>query len=67
MDPETIDEIKRHFGVVAEGPSADLRAVAEGVQTLGGRLDDFRRETQAGFEEVKAMIRSSCAELNRRI
>jgi len=67
MDPEAIDEIKRHFGVVAEGLRADVSAVAEGVQALGARLDDFRRETKADFQEVKAMIRFSYAELDRRI
>ena len=59
MDPEAVDEIKRHFGVVAEGLRADVQAVAEGVQRLGDRLDDFRRETQSEFQEVKALRRDA--------
>ena len=59
MDPEAVDEIKRHFGVVAEGLRADVQAVAEGVQQLGDRVDDFRRQTQSEFQEVKAIIRFS--------
>ena len=38
MDQEIADDIKRHFGVVAEGLRSEIRLLAESVQ--------------AGFEQV---------------
>ena len=49
MDRETVEEIKRHFGVVAEGLRADVRAVAEGQQAL---RETFARELQAFRQET---------------
>ena len=70
MDRETVEEIKRHFGVVAEGLRADVRAVAEGQQalreTFAREFQGFRQEARTEFEEVKAMIKFSYAELDRR-
>jgi hypothetical protein len=37
VDHETVDEIKRHFGVVADGLRAEIRAVAEGQIALEER------------------------------
>lgn len=100
MEREVVEEIKRHFGVVTEGVRSDIRALAEGHQSLreefrrelnefrreveGGiglltqghqaLREEFRRETQqfreevrAEFQEVKAMIKFSYAELDRRV
>ena len=71
MDRETVDEIKRHFGVVAEGVRGDVRAVAEG---LGALRDEMRREFAAvrseaarEFEETRSLIRLSYGELDRRV
>lgn len=71
MDRETIEEIKRHFGVLTEGVRADVRAVAEGQQALREEfirgVQDFRQEVRTEFQEVKAMIKFSYAELDRRV
>lgn len=71
MDRETIEEIKRHFGVLTEGVRADIRAVAEGQQALREEfirgVQDFRQEVRTEFQEVKAMIKFSYAELDRRV
>lgn len=67
MDSDTVEEIKRHFGIVAEDLRSDMRALAEGQQALRQELDGFRQEVRKEFEEVKAMIRFSYAELDRRI
>ena len=48
MDRETVDEIKRHFGVVIEGQDAKIQLLAEG---LGARLD--RLETRMGGLETR--------------
>ena len=39
MDHETVDEIKRHFNVVAEGLRSDIRLVIEGLGANTDRLD----------------------------
>jgi len=39
MDHETVDEIKRHFNVVAEGLRSDIRLVIEGLAANTDRLD----------------------------
>lgn len=71
MDANAVEEIKRHFGVVAEGLRSGIRAVAEGQQALReeltGRIDGLEHKLRTQFEEVKAMIRFSYAELDRRI
>ena len=60
MDRETVDEIKRHFGVVAEDVRSDVKAVAEGVALLteridgiDGRLDRLETRVERGFQEVQ--------------
>ena len=39
MDHETVEEIKRHFNVVAEGLRSDIRLVIEGLAANTDRLD----------------------------
>jgi chromosome segregation ATPase len=38
MDRDTVEEIKRHFGIVAEGLRGDVQAVAEGLALLTDRV-----------------------------
>jgi predicted nuclease with TOPRIM domain len=61
------DEIKRHFDVSAEALRSEIRQVAEGFPSLNEKIsrgfEDVRRE----FDEVKAMIKFSHAELARRL
>ena len=47
MDRETVDEIKRHFGIVAEDLRSDIRAVAEGQQNLRREFESFRVMSRA--------------------
>lgn len=71
MERGEMEEIKRHFGVVAEGLRADIRQVAEGVanvnETLGREIAGLCQEVRAEFSEVKALIKFSYTELDRRI
>ena len=74
MDLETADEIRRHFSVVAEGLRSEIRVVAEGVSATPDRLDRFedrldRFETRMVEElgEIKAMLRISFGQLDRRL
>ena len=74
MTGEDREDIKRHFSVVAEGLRSEIRAIAEGVGANSDRLDRFdgrldRMESRMveEFGEIKAMIRLSFGELDRRI
>jgi hypothetical protein len=67
MDTETVEEIKRHFNVIAEGLRTEIRIVAE-------RLQGFREETAGEFRavrgemsELRGMLRLSFSDLDRRI
>jgi hypothetical protein len=67
MDADTLEQVNRHFHVATEALRSDFRALAEAVAARG---DDFRREVptvRTEIEEVKAMIRWSCAEIDRRL
>ena len=63
MDHETVEEIKRHFGVVVEGVRDEVRGVAEGVETLQDEIRDVRSEMGREFEETRSLIRLSYGEL----
>jgi hypothetical protein len=67
MDRETVDEIKRHFGVVAEELRSDSRAVAEGQSEMRREMDALRADLAREFEETRALIRLSYGELDRRV
>jgi hypothetical protein len=67
MDSAEVTEIKRHFGVVAEGLRSEIRQVAEGVSAVDARLSVFQGDVAREFEETRAMIRLSYTELDRRI
>jgi hypothetical protein len=81
MDHESVEEVKRHFNVVAESLRGEIRILADalGANTdrldgleqahggLTGRLDRFEAYVAAEFVETRAMIRLSYGELERRI
>jgi len=67
MDHEMAEEIKRHFNVVAEDLRSEIRTVAEGFIVTNERLDRMESRMAEEFSEVKAMIRLSFGELDRRI
>ena len=59
MDRETVEEIKRHFGIVAEDLRGDIRALAEGQLEIRREIDVFRADVSREFEETRALIRLS--------
>jgi len=67
MDRETAEEIKRHFNVVAESLRSEIRTVAEGLEGFQERVTLEFREVREELNEVKAMIRLSFGELDRRM
>ena len=44
MNREEVEEIKRHFDVVAEGLEHKIQLVAEGVATLNDKLDAMSKK-----------------------
>ena len=66
MDSETVEEIKRHFGVVAEGLRSDIRAVAEGQVLLVERVGTLDRKVDALDRKVDVLDRRVEA-LDRRV
>jgi hypothetical protein len=64
-------ETRRHFDVVAEDLRSDLRLLAEGLGGLSERVNSefasFRAEVASEFSEVRAMIKFSYSDLDRRL
>ena len=52
MTPDEREEIKRHFGVIAEGLRSDMRLVAEGVAMNTGRLDRHEKDFEACRDQM---------------
>jgi len=62
-----MEEIKRHFGVVAESLRSDIRQIAEGHATIRNELQDLRNEFKDEFKEMRALMRLSFSQLDQRI
>lgn len=67
MNAEQMDEIKRHFGVVAESLRSDIRQVAEGHATIRHELQEQRGEIRDEFKEMRALMRLSFSQIDQRI
>jgi len=67
VEQEQLEEIKRHFGVIAEALRSDVRQVAEGHAVIRHELQEFRAQVRDEFREVRALLRLSFAQLDQRI
>lgn len=67
MDGADREEIKRHMTVLAEQFRGEVRPIAEAVVGLTQRVDALERKMEREFEETRAMIKFSYAELDRRL
>jgi uncharacterized small protein (DUF1192 family) len=67
MAPDQLEEIKRHFGVVAEALRGDMRQIAEGHSVIRHELQDMRNEFRDEFKEMRSLMRLSFAQLDQRI
>jgi len=67
MEKREMEEIKRHFSIVAEGLEHKIQLVAEGITNVDEKLERFRQEVKEEFKETRSMIRFSYAELDRRV
>ena len=67
MNKEEMEEIKRHFGVVAESLRSDIRQIAEGHAVIRHELQSQREELRGEFNETRALMRLSFSQLDHRI
>lgn len=59
MNTDQMEEIKRHFGVIAESLRSDIRQIAEGHATIRHELQAPREEIRDEFKEMRALMRIS--------
>jgi uncharacterized small protein (DUF1192 family) len=67
VEREQLEEIKRHFDVVAEALRSDLRQVAEGHSVIRHEIQELRNEVRDEFSEMRALLRLSFSQLDHRI
>ena len=67
MNNEEIEEIKRHFGVVAESLRSDIRQIAEGHAVIRHELESQREEVRDEFKETRALVRLSFGQFDQRV
>lgn len=63
MNDAQVEEIKRHFGVVAEALRSDIRQIPEGHSGIRHELQEIRDEFRDEFKEMRAMMRLSFSQL----
>ena len=59
MNDAQVEEIKRHFGVVAEAFRSDIRQIAEGHSGIQHELRELGNEFRDEFKEMHALMRLS--------
>jgi hypothetical protein len=64
MSKEEMEEIQRHFGVVAESLRSDIRQIAEGHAVIRHELQSQREELRGEFNETRALMRRSFSQLD---
>ncbi len=64
MNAEQMEEIKRHFGEVAESLRSDIRQIAEGHATIRHELQEHRGEIRDEFKEILTPLRLSFSQLD---
>jgi len=67
MEKSEVEEIKRHFGVIAEGLRIEICQVAEGHEVIRNEIQSLREENEQSHREILSAIKFSYAELDRRI
>lgn len=62
-----MEEIKRHFGVVAESLRSDIQQIAEGHEVIRRELQPQREELKDEFKDTKSLMRLSFSQLDQRV
>jgi phage shock protein A len=64
---EQVDSAIRQTHVTIEGLRGEVRLLAEGVMGADEKLQTFRAEVRQEFEDTRSLIRSSYAQVDRRV
>lgn len=67
MSREEMEEIKRHFGVVAESLRSDIQQIAAGHEVIRRELQTQREELKDEFKDTKSLMRLSFSQLDQRV
>ncbi len=67
MTPAEVEEVKRHFNVVAEQLSGQVRLVAEGVSGLDAKIDREIAETRHEARLVAEGLAAVSSKIDREI
>ena len=62
-----IGDVKRHATVLSESLRDEIRTLAEGYVATNERIDRVELTMQEGFTELRAMLRLSFGDLDRRL
>ena len=65
MNDEQMEEIKRHFGMVAESLRSDILQIAVGHASIRHELQEHRGELRDEFKEMHALMRLSFSQLDQ--
>lgn len=63
MTDTQLEEIKRHFGIVAEALRGEICQIAEGHSGIRHELQEIRDEFRDEFKEMRALMRLSFSQL----
>ena len=61
MEKGEMNEIKRHFDMIAEGLRHDIRQAVKGIKDLYRDITILRHEMKLEFNELKATIQAERA------
>jgi hypothetical protein len=64
MESNAVEEIKRHFGIIAESLRSDMRVLAEGQDLLREKLDGVAQIVQLTYSEVTGRLNDHEARLD---
>jgi hypothetical protein len=71
MDRETVEEIKRHFGVVVEDLRSEFRMVAEGQvllrEDLTVKIDSLDRKVDKRMDDLTHIVQLTHSEVTNRL
>lgn len=67
MTDEQMAEMERFFGVIAEGLRGEIRRVVEGDDAIRREIREFRDETAAAHQDLKASITFVFGDVDRRV
>ena len=56
VEDKIVEEIKRHFDVVAEDLKDEIKLVAEGYSLLNKKIDGFRKENTEQHQKMLSAL-----------